>query len=411
MMLRSRAMAVALALPILTAGCGQKGPPLAPLRLVPAAPPNLSAKRVGNEARLRFDVPSANANGPGPLALDGIEVYAATVAAGAARPANRELLVSKYRVGRIAIKPPPVEGEAEPETTEPDHRPAAGERTGFAEPLTEQALAPVFTKKPATAAADVVARASATSAVAMAVSLFGAAAVPSAVTLPPQSAAPSYAVRLYAVRGVTKGGRAGPPSARVELPLVDPPAVPPAPAASATESAVVLTWIPPVAFAPISFNVYKVGGADPINPAPVSEGRYERAGVQFGTEECFVLRSLQKIGTIEIESDSSEAGCITPRDTFPPAAPTGLSVVAGSGVMNLSWDANKEPDLAGYLVLRGEAPGDTLQPLTTAPIAGTSYEDKTVMPGVRYVYVIVAVDKVSPANRSAPSARVEETAR
>ena len=40
--------------------------------------------------------------------------------------------------------------------------------------------------------------------------------------------------------------------------------------------------------------------------------------------------------------------------------------------MNLSWDANTEADLAGYLVLRGEAPGDTLQPLTPAPITGTS---------------------------------------
>ena len=43
--------------------------------------------------------------------------------------------------------------------------------------------------------------------------------------------------------------------------------------------------------------------------------------------------------------------------------------------------------------------------------AGTSYEDKTARPGVRYVYAIVAVDKASPPNRSAPSARVEETAR
>jgi fibronectin type 3 domain-containing protein len=61
--------------------------------------------------------------------------------------------------------------------------------------------------------------------------------------------------------------------------------------------------------------------------------------------------------------------------------------------------------------LRAEAPGDTLLPLTPAPMTATSYEDKTVAPGVRYVYVVVAVDKASPPNRSAPSARVEETAR
>jgi hypothetical protein len=406
-----RVVGVAFAAMTLAPGCGQKGPPLAPLRLVPSAPPNLSAKRVGNETRLRFDVPTANANGPGPLALERIEVYAATVAPGAARPANRELLASKYRVGTIPIKPPPVEGEAEPETKEPDPRPAAGERTGFVEPLTDAVLVPVFTKRPPTAAADVVARASASAAVAAALALFGPAAQVPAATMTPPPAAPTNAVRLYAVRGVTKGGRPGPPSARVELPLVDPPAVPPAPAAAATESAIVLTWIPPVALTPIAFNVYKADGPDPVNPAPVADGHFERAGVQFGTEECFVLRSVEKVGTIEIESESSASTCITPRDTFPPAAPKGLSVVAGNGVINLSWDANKEPDLAGYLVLRGPTPGDTLQLLTPAPIAGTSYEDKTVTAGVRYMYAIVAVDKADPANRSAPSARIEETAR
>ncbi len=102
---------------------------------------------------------------------------------------------------------------------------------------------------------------------------------------------------------------------------------------------------------------------------------------------------------------------MTPRDTFPPAAPKSLSVVAGDGTMRLSWDANSEPDLAGYLVLRGEVPGETLQPLASAPMAGTSFEDKTVKPGVRYVYAIVAVDKAASPNRSAPSVRVEETAR
>jgi fibronectin type 3 domain-containing protein len=79
--------------------------------------------------------------------------------------------------------------------------------------------------------------------------------------------------------------------------------------------------------------------------------------------------------------------------------------------MNLIWDPNSEPDLAGYVVLRGEAPGETLQALTPTPIAQTNYTDTTVTTGVRYVYAIVAVDKASKANMSPQSARVEETAR
>ena len=400
-----------IAFAVLTAACGQKGPPLAPLHLVPAAPAGVAVKRVADQARLRFDVPSTNVNGPGPLALDRVEVYAATVAPGAARPSNKELFIPKYRVGTIAIKPPPVEGEAEPETAEPDPRPAAGERAAFVEPLTRDVLVPAFTKAPVTPPGEVVTRAAARAGVAVAATLMGVAAQASAAALPPTVAPPTYPVRLYVVRGATRSGRGGPPSTRMELPLVPPPSPPPPPVAQTTESAIALTWLPPVTVPPLAFNVYKAGGTDPINPAPVAEPKYERAGVEFGTEECFVLRSVQKIGAIELESESSAPGCITPRDTFPPVAPKGVSVVAAPGLMNLSWDANQQTDLAGYLVLRGEVPGDTLQPLTPAPISSTSYEDKTATPGVRYAYVIVAVDKATPPNRSAPSPRVEETAR
>lgn len=446
-----------IAVAVLTVGCGQKGPPLAPLHLVPAAPGNVSVARVGADARLRFDVPATNQNGPGAVALDRIEVYAATVAPGAVRPANRELLTAKYRVATIPIKPPPVEGEAPPATTAPDTRPSAGERSTFVEALTEAQLKPVFTTlppkvpaptlpgaptplpiAPAAPGAEPAAPTSAGAAPAArgakptappaapilpgvpmlgptAPTEPGAAATttpPAPVVIPaPPADIPSYGARIYAVRGVTKKGRPGAPSTRVELPLVTPPAAPPAIAATFTEKAVVLTWAPPAADGAVTYNVYKAGASDPISSVAASEGKYERTGLEFGTNECFVLRAVRKVAASNIESDLSPPACVTPRDTFPPAAPKGLSVVAGTGTINLGWDANTEADLAGYLVLRGEAPGDTLQPLTPAPITGTSYEDKTAQPGVRYAYAIMAVDKASPPNRSAPSARVEETAR
>ena len=103
--------------------------------------------------------------------------------------------------------------------------------------------------------------------------------------------------------------------------------------------------------------------------------------------------------------------CVTPLDTFPPVAPKNLAAIAGSGVINLIWDANVESDLAGYIVLRGEAPGDTLQAITPEPVTVTSYRDESVKPGTRYVYVVVAVDRAVPQNVSPQSNRAEETAR
>ena len=443
-MIRSRCF-VLIAVAALAIACGRKGPPLPPLHLVPNAPANLSIARVGSDAQLRFDVPSTNQNGPGTVAIDRIEVFAATVAAGAVRPATRELLTTKYRIATVAVKPPPVEGEAPPAESTADTRPGPGERTTFVETLTEKTLQPVFTtlapKAPAAAAPTSAAGPPGSIAPVPALpppiepvpplpDVEGAippvmplpepaasllAALPGATTetpaAPPTGSA-AVPARIYTVRGVTKSGRPGPPSARVELPLMDPPAEPSSPQATATERSIVLTWPAEATPAgPIAYNIYRAGSSDPINAAPVAEAKYERSGVTFGTEECFTVRAVQKIGAVSLESSPSPPICLTPRDTFAPAAPKGLSIVAATGTMNLGWDANTEPDLGGYLILRGEAPGDTLQPLIPAPITATSYEDKTVTAGVRYVYAIVALDKASPPNRSAPSARVEETAR
>ena len=102
---------------------------------------------------------------------------------------------------------------------------------------------------------------------------------------------------------------------------------------------------------------------------------------------------------------------MTPKDEFPPAAPKGVAAVSTPGAVQLIWDASTEADFAGYLVLRAEPPDETLQPLTPAPIRDTVFQDTSVKPGVRYVYVIVAVDSARPPNRSAPSERVEALAR
>ena len=108
---------------------------------------------------------------------------------------------------------------------------------------------------------------------------------------------------------------------------------------------------------------------------------------------------------------ASAKTCVTPADTFPPAAPKSLAAIAGEGVISLIWEPNTEADLAGYLVLRGDAPGDTLRAITPEPVSATTYRDTTARAGTRYVYVVVAVDRATPQNVSAQSNRVEETAR
>ena len=154
---------------------------------------------------------------------------------------------------------------------------------------------------------------------------------------------------------------------------------------------------------------YDVKVPAPLTPQPLAVTEHVIPNVSFGVEQCFEVRAVDRVAGAQVLSPASPRTCITPKDTFPPAAPRSLAVIAVSGAINLIWDANSERDLAGYLVLRGEAPGDTLQPITQEPVAAATYRDETVKPGVRYLYSVVAVDRAG--NRSGESNRQEETAR
>jgi hypothetical protein len=199
--------------------------------------------------------------------------------------------------------------------------------------------------------------------------------------------------------------------------LVSPVAAPTAVAASMpTEKAVVVDWTPPVAEpggAPITFNVYRrESPAAPINSGPLKAPAIEIPNETYGKEHCYVVRTIQVSQNVTVESEASAPACITPLDKFPPAAPQNLRAVAEEGAISLVWDPNTEADLGGYLVLRGDAAGGTLQPITAQPIKDATYRDTTVTAGVRYSYAIVAVDTAAPTrNSSPPSAQEMVTAR
>jgi hypothetical protein len=381
--------------PLLSAGCGKKGPPLPPLRLVPNAVADVSARRTGQEVTLRFVLPTTNANGGGRIDLDHVEVYAMTVAPGAVTPPNRDLLTKARLVVAIPVRPAPIEGEpAAPD----DKRPGPGEPVVFVEKLTEDKLR--ATEHPSLRAAEPPSlRASELPATAA-----GASPAPAA----------TYPVRIYAVRGISRAGRPGPPAPRLSVPLLALPAAPSAVGVKVTERALVISWRPPVAepdSSPILFNVYREDPGAPLNQTPLGAVTFEHPVVEFGREQCFRVRSVQTVQTVTLESVASEPACVTPADSFPPAVPKGLQAVAEEGAINLVWEPNTEADLAGYVVLRADAAGGTLQSLVPQPIREASYRDATVKPGVRYVYAIVAVDSAKPRNTSAPSDRQEITAR
>jgi hypothetical protein len=144
-----------------------------------------------------------------------------------------------------------------------------------------------------------------------------------------------------------------------------------------------------------------------LTKTAITETQYVDSRLTWGASRCYALRSVETVGALAVESEATAPACVTLADTFPPAAPKGLQAVPTEGIINLIWDANAEPDLDGYILLRAAA-GDELMPITPAPIRETAFQDR-VPAGVRYVYALKAVDKAG--NASPASERIEETAR
>jgi hypothetical protein len=199
----------------------------------------------------------------------------------------------------------------------------------------------------------------------------------------------------YRIQAINRDGSAGPASGEAVVDLLAPPPSPGALAGAPGDGTARLEWSAPSpdqsAEAPAvrGYNIYRglrsgVHGPQPVNAAPQSDTRFLDTGLQNETTYYYVVRS--------VSGD---------------APPRGLVAVPGTDGIALTWTANAETDLLGYLVYRREPP--TLAPvrLTDAPIGRTTFIDTGARSGVTYLYTITAVDRSVRQNESAPSAEVE----
>ena len=353
---------------IVSPGCGKKGPPQPPLLRLPVAPPNLVATRQGVTVSLRFQVPAGNTDGSTPAELTRVDVYALT---GASTLTPDEIIRRGVRVGSIAVNLP----------RDPD----APEDTGTPSPETARAASGEGLDQGA------------------------AASVTETIEV---ANAQSGEFRSYLAFGVNKRGRRGALSTRVLIPTVGAPAPPPPPTMTYDEKSVTVSWSEASDLGSselVGYFVYAVGSTETrVTDAPAQELRVVDPRIEWNVERCYVVRTVAKVASLTLESDASVPACATPKDTFPPSAPSGLNTVPETGAVNLIWSPNEEPDLAGYFVLRAIAPATTPVAVNTAPLQETTFRD-TVPSGSRVTYTVQAVDKAG--NVSIPSARADETAR
>jgi hypothetical protein len=411
------AVSVLIAVTLLLAGCGKKGPPLPPLVKLPSAPERVVAERRGDTVDLQFTVPSTNTDGTRPANLSRAEIYAITAPPTPTPLTDDQLLKLATKIGEVEVKAPrdperTADADDPADEVDPPEGPGLdqGSVVRLKEPLTGATLTPV--ELPDEDDEE---------------GLRGNGA--SHPLLAPQ---PMPLTRTYVAYGRTTRGRKGPLSPRTEVPLVPPPPPPPTPAIAYDETKLTLTWPQvgaPAAAQPapqagvlpstpigdarpaIAYNVYDTTNAAlpvKLTPAPIAETSFVDNRMTWGENRCYTVRTAETVGGFTIESDASEPRCKVLTDTFAPAAPQGVQGIPSEGAINLIWQANPEKDLAGYLVLRAAPAGEQFEPLTPAPIQETLFKDE-VPRGASFVYTVKAVDRAG--NTSPASARVTETAR
>jgi hypothetical protein len=137
---------------------------------------------------------------------------------------------------------------------------------------------------------------------------------------------------------------------------------------------------------------------------------YRDSGFDYGKTYAYVVRSVIGSPAGDLESSDSPMAIVTPKDTFPPAAPQGIVAViqlgatVGSVAVELSWSINVESDLAGYRVYRSEQEGVRGVLLAPELLPSPAYRDNSVQVGQHYWYTATAVDRAG--NESPPSLAV-----
>jgi predicted small lipoprotein YifL len=452
-----------LLLAVLSA-CGKKGPPLPPLQLVPSRVDDLTVTKRGDEMQVRLTVPSTNEDPKKrtPADIAAVQIYALT-----GKPEDpygnplpqQDFYKYATKIGDVAIKPPPKpdeDGDSDKKKDDkngdkenkaaaaqaalkasmpPDPRPGQGEQLSVRETMSPALTTPwVHPKKKQVKEKPKEEE------------------IPGRpMWWPPEQ---ELLMRVYVAVGVNHSGKKGSPSTKVFLPLLETPKAPDKLEVTYDPTSLTLKWTPPddakmpiqkapepgmLAAKPIvegggvtTYNVYDAKALDAaakaatggkaetrvpsLNAGPISAATFTDTRLAFGEERCYTLRAVLAYGGARLESPTTPTACVTPKDTFAPAAPKNLSAVGSEGGVSLIWEAATEADLDGYLVLRGQLKPDGTQPeklapITAEPIHETTYRDSTARPGVRYVYAIVAVDKATPRNVSEESNRVEESAR
>jgi len=205
----------------------------------------------------------------------------------------------------------------------------------------------------------------------------------------------------YYVVQATNSSGAGASSTEVSAtPTIALPGVPTGLAATGTNGAVNLTWNSAVGAASYNIKRSTTSGAE-VTIANAGATSYADTGVVNGTTYFYKVSSTNSAGE---SADSSEASA-TPNS--PPAAPTGLTAIAGSNQVALSWTGSA--GAVSYKVKRSTTSGSGYSTIATITDPTVSYTDTSAVKFTQYFYVVSAVNSYGESSNSSPEADATPT--
>jgi fibronectin type 3 domain-containing protein len=253
------------------------------------------------------------------------------------------------------------------------------------------------------------------------------------LTVEPNAGATQAGGAYYAVRALSKKGAQAGLSNLVALENLPVPLPPKNFRAQNTENGVRLEWdsITPSA-APdiqpedvlVGYRIFRSntmgpGDFQPVVSVPASNAlitSFVDKEIKWGFQYHYRIRTVVHYGNERVESTDSNPVSHVAEDRFPPTPPLRLIASEGPGRVDLSWDApvsiSVGEEIQGYFIYRSEQseegpPADFIR-LNLAPIPNFSYTDITAEPGIRYTYVVTALD--TTGNESSHSNQASATA-
>jgi hypothetical protein len=345
-------------------GCGKQGPPLPPLRAVPAPVKDLSVVQQGNRLLMTFSYPQVTPAGTALQGISAVEIFSASLPApgGTANP------IDPRAFSGAAKSVQTVTGADLTAAT-------AGSRIELSLPLpASTAPAP-----PATGTAT-----------------------PATPAPAPTPLASYYAVRTY--------GREGDKSDLSNVAFVVPKAPPAAPTrvtVTPRGDGILVEWAP-VEGAAAGYNVYRRAAQERSSGKPVhTSGPQEKSWLdntaRFGQSYIYSVTALAQ-ATPVVESSVGSEHEVHYVDRFAPPPPTELVALAEARRVRLVWRPSEADDLAGYLVYRRVGETGAFTRITPQPVVSAELIDTAVAAGQTYTYRVTAVDQTG--NESVPGGEV-----